>query len=87
MISDEKIIENAQACGTTKWFGTLPDGTNEFRGASFDSDQFFHFARSIYEQGRADQRESDEKLCRLVWGDQFDCAEVIRNNTGDLNES
>ena len=41
------IIELAKATGKTKWFGTHPDGTNDFLGVEFTPEQLERFAALV----------------------------------------
>ena len=67
------IIELAKATGQTKWFGTHPDGTNDFLGVEFTPEQLERFAALVRAEALA---ESDMNLncpsvqARLatVWG-------------------
>lgn len=95
MLSYQKIKEAAEASG-------LSIGEN-LSGVALvvhkDGEMHCHitlgelstFARTIYEQGRADQRESDanvaERTLRHYTGAVTGVAEAIRSNNGDINES
>lgn len=96
MISDEKIYALA------KEVGLFPDGelpshpVEKFVDYQDLRDSLQDFARAIYEQGRADQRESDAMVCDAMqdaWDrdgeNEQSCAAwhlsaAIRNNTGDI---
>lgn len=41
------IIEVVKATGKTKWFGTHPDGTNDFLGVEFTPEQLERFVDTI----------------------------------------
>ena len=51
------IIELAKATGQTKWFGTHPDGTNDFLGVEFTAEQLKRFAALVREQTLKDDKD------------------------------
>ena len=54
------IIELAKATGQTKWFGTHPDGTNDFLGVEFTPEQLERFAALVL------KAEADETRARFA---------------------
>ena len=59
------IIELAKATGQTKWFGTHPDGTNDFLGVEFTPEQLERFAALV----RAEREWvdlTDDEILNLV---------------------
>ena len=58
-------IELAKATGQTKWFGTHPDGTNDFLGVEFTPEQLERFAALV----RAEREWvdlTDDEILNLV---------------------
>lgn len=66
-MTPKEIIDAASEAGAvTHWFGTMPDGTNLFKGAAFTPDQLQRFAAII----EARQREKDAGICEKI-SDQY----------------
>ncbi len=70
MISDEKIKQESDKI------------IAEY--GCFTNDAIQDFARAIYEQGRADQREADARLFPADSARGRFCIAAIRANTGDI---
>ena len=67
----EQLAREAGVGVTTKWFGTLPDGTNQFLGASFTAEALARFralcmeeAAQIAEAEFVGESLHDETLCQ-----------------------